>query len=63
MVPMIGVLVFALGLPAMFHSLAAGGDIDNGMMVLGYLIMRVALIAQWLRAAAQDPDRRPTAIA
>jgi low temperature requirement protein LtrA len=27
-------------------------------MVLGYVIMRVALIFQWLRAAKQDPARR-----
>ena len=27
-------------------------------MVLGYVIMRVPMIAQWMRAARQDPDRR-----
>ena len=27
-------------------------------MVLGYVVMRVALLAQWLRAASQSPDRR-----
>jgi low temperature requirement protein LtrA len=27
-------------------------------MVLGYVIMRVALVSQWLRAAKQDPPRR-----
>jgi low temperature requirement protein LtrA len=27
-------------------------------MVLGYVIMRVALVSQWLRAAKQDPSRR-----
>ena len=27
-------------------------------MVLGYVIMRVALVSQWLRAAKQDPARR-----
>jgi low temperature requirement protein LtrA len=27
-------------------------------MVAGYVVMRIALVAQWLRAAKQDPDRR-----
>jgi low temperature requirement protein LtrA len=27
-------------------------------MVLGYVVMRVALVSQWLRAARQDPARR-----
>jgi len=62
MVQMIGVIVFALGLPAMFASLEHGDHIDNGVMVAGYVIMRVALIAQWLRAAKQDESRRATAL-
>jgi low temperature requirement protein LtrA len=62
MVQMIGVVVLALGLPAMFDSLAAGTAIDNGVMVLGYVIMRIALMAQWLRAARQDPSRRPSTL-
>ena len=63
MVQMIGVVVFALGLPAMFHSLELGHGIDNVVMVVGYVIMRVALLTQWLRAARQDPARRDTAMA
>ena len=27
-------------------------------MVAGYVVMRVAMVFQWLRAARQDPDRR-----
>ena len=27
-------------------------------MVLGYVVMRVAMVAQWLRAARQNPERR-----
>ena len=27
-------------------------------MVAGYVVMRIALVGQWLRAAKQDPDRR-----
>ena len=58
MIQMIGVLVLALGLPPMFASLDKGVYLDNSIMVLGYVIMRVAMIFQWLRAAKQDPERR-----
>jgi low temperature requirement protein LtrA len=58
MVQMIGVLVLAIGLPRMFASLERGKHLDNSVMVLGYVIMRVAMVFQWLRAARQDPARR-----
>lgn len=58
MVQMIGVLVLAIGLPRMFASIEHGEHLDNSVMVLGYVIMRVAMIFQWLRAARQDPARR-----
>jgi low temperature requirement protein LtrA len=58
MVQMAGVLVLALGLKDMFESLVEGEHLDNSIMVLGYVIMRVPMIAQWLRAAHQDPGRR-----
>jgi len=58
MVQMIGVLVLAIGLPRMYASLESGGHVDNSVMVLGYVIMRVAMTFQWLRAARQDPGRR-----
>ena len=58
MVQMIGVLVLAIGLPPMFASIERGQRLDNSVMVLGYVIMRVALVSQWLRAAKQDPARR-----
>jgi low temperature requirement protein LtrA len=62
MVQMIGVVVLALGMPQVFHSLDAGHTLDNGVLVAGYVIMRVAMVAQWLRAARQDPDRRQVAL-
>jgi low temperature requirement protein LtrA len=62
MVQMIGVLVLALGLPPMFESIDNGAHVDNGVMVLGYVIMRVGLVALWLRVAWQDPPRRPCAL-
>jgi low temperature requirement protein LtrA len=58
MVQMIGVLVLAAGVPRMFVSIERSGHLDNSIMVLGYVIMRVALVFQWLRAAKDDPARR-----
>ena len=58
MVQMIGVLVLAIGQQPMFASIERGQHLDNSVMVLGYVIMRVALVSQWLRAAKQDPARR-----
>ena len=62
MVQMIGVLILATGLPRMFASLELGHRLDNSVIVLGYVIMRVALVSQWLRAARQDPARRRTCL-
>ena len=62
MVQMIGVLVLAIGLPPMFASIERGQRLDNSVMVLGYVIMRIALVSQWLRAAKQDPARRRTCL-
>jgi low temperature requirement protein LtrA len=59
MVQMVGVIVLALGLPVMFESIDEGETVENGVMVAGYVVMRVAMIFQWARAARQDPDRRP----
>jgi low temperature requirement protein LtrA len=58
MVQMLGVLLLALGLPEMFASVDEGEIVDNGVMVAGYVVMRVAVVFQWLRAARQDPARR-----
>ena len=58
MVQMIGVLILALGLPRMFASIEHGEHLDPSIMVLGYVVMRVALVFQWLRAARQDRARR-----
>jgi low temperature requirement protein LtrA len=53
LVQMAGVLVFAAGVPRLLE------DLDLGVTVAGYVIMRIGAVTQWLRAAAQDPDRRP----
>jgi low temperature requirement protein LtrA len=58
MLQMVGVIVLALGLPDMFASIDAGDTVDIQVMVAGYVVMRVALVCQWARAARQDPSRR-----
>ncbi|GAA1841782.1 low temperature requirement protein A [Agromyces salentinus] len=62
MVEMLGVLVLALGLPQLFTSLDEGHHVDNGIVIAGYVVMRVATVALWLRAAKHDPTRRRTAL-
>lgn len=55
LVQMAGVLVLAAGVPVAFESQNFGG------ITLGYFIMRVGLVAQWTRAAVEDPRGRRTA--
>ena len=55
MVQMVGVCIAALGLPALFHSIDEGGHVDNRVLVIGYVVMRLAMVSQWLRAARQSP--------
>lgn len=62
MMQMIGVIVLALGLPQTFHSIDEGGELENRVVVIGYVIMRVAVVALWLRAARHDPAHRRTAL-
>ena len=52
-----GVLVLAAGIPRAFDAQQFGG------VTLGFTIMRAALVAHWLRAARDDPERRATALA
>ncbi len=49
-----GVLVLAAGVPRLFE------DRDLTVVTIGYLIMRVSLAGQWLRAAYSDPPARRT---
>src|ERR687888_222753 len=57
LVQMVGVLVFALGIADVFSSIDEGHHVNNGVLVAGYVVMRVAMVAQWGRAARQDPAR------
>ncbi len=63
LVQMIGVLILAIGTPRLFASLVGGGPADFGVMVTGYVVMRIALVSQWLRAAIEDPVRRRSCLA
>lgn len=56
MVQMAGVLVLAAGVSSAFQA----GDFTTG--VLGYVIMRIALVVQWLRVARSVPEYRTTAL-
>ncbi|HEX7197255.1 MAG TPA: low temperature requirement protein A [Candidatus Limnocylindria bacterium] len=51
-----GVLVIASGVERAF------AELDYATMTVGYLIMRIGLVAQWLRVAIEHPDRRQTAL-
>lgn len=62
MVQMVGVLVLALGIPAVFESIDRGEPLDNTVVVAGYIVMRVAMLAQWIRVAVQDPSHRRVAL-
>jgi low temperature requirement protein LtrA len=55
-VQILGALVLAAGVPR------AADHGDYGVVTAGYVIMRLALVTQWLRAAASDPPRRPAAL-
>jgi low temperature requirement protein LtrA len=61
MVQMVGVIVLALGLEQAFASIDEGDVLDNGVMVAGYVVMRVPMVFLWARAARHDPARSPAA--
>ncbi len=61
MVQMVGVIVLALGLEPAFASIVEGDTLDNGVMVAGYVVMRVPMVFLWAKAARDDPARRPAA--
>jgi low temperature requirement protein LtrA len=58
MLQMVGVIILALGLPQTYASIEHGDHVDNTVLVAGYVVMRIALVGQWLRAARQDPAHR-----
>ncbi|MFL6101440.1 MAG: low temperature requirement protein A [Actinomycetales bacterium] len=56
LVQMGGVLVLATGIDAAFEQK------DFTRVTVGYVIMRVPMVVQWLRAAGGDPPRRQIAL-
>ena len=54
MVQMLGALVIAAGIPEAFQKQ------DFDIIIVGYVIMRLALVCQWIRAAKHDPERKST---
>jgi low temperature requirement protein LtrA len=63
MVQMVGVLILSLGIEPVFDSLDHGGVVDNRVLVLGYVVMRLAMVVQWIRAALSSPSYRRTCLA
>ncbi|MDQ3442649.1 MAG: low temperature requirement protein A [Chloroflexota bacterium] len=57
LVQMAGALIMAAGVPE------AMNENRYPIVIVGYMVMRLALVMQWLRAAAGDPERRSTALA
>jgi low temperature requirement protein LtrA len=55
-VQIIGVLILAAGVESAFTA----GNFT--VMTIGYVVMRIAMVAQWLRAASGDPAARPAAL-
>jgi low temperature requirement protein LtrA len=53
-VQMAGVLVIAAGVPTAFEHL------DYVGVTVGYFIMRIGLVALWIRASIEHPERRTT---
>lgn len=62
MVQIVGVLILTMGIEPMFRSLVEGDHVDNRVIVAGYVLMRLALVTQWVRASRQDPARRETCL-
>lgn len=62
LVQMVGVLILSLGVPEVFSSIAEG-RLEPGVVVLGYVVMRLGMLALWIRVAVQDRAHRRTAVA
>jgi low temperature requirement protein LtrA len=56
LVQIAGALILAAGVPEAMD----GGDF--AVITVGYVVMRLAMVAQWLRAAGSDPPHRRSAL-
>lgn len=57
-VQIFGALVLAVGITGMM-----GENHERAVPIAGYVIMRIAMVLHWLRAAKFDPERRKTCLA
>ena len=55
-VQIVGVLILAAGVSSAFDHA------DFATITVGYVIMRIAMVGQWLRAASGDPAGRPVCL-
>ena len=55
-VQLTGALIMAAGIPRAFD------DHAFGVVLVGYIVMRLALVTQWIRVARCDPAHRATAL-
>lgn len=62
MLQMVGVCILALGIEPVFRTVDAGTFVDDEIIVAGYVVMRVALLFQWMRVAVQSEEYRATAM-
>lgn len=60
MLVMVGVIVLSVGQPRLFSTLEKGPIVDNTIIVLGYVIMRLVMVFLMLRAAHFDVRCRQT---
>jgi low temperature requirement protein LtrA len=60
LVQMIGVLVIGLGVSDIFVGIEED-HLDNALVVGGYVIMRLALVALWARVAKESPEHAAAA--
>ncbi|RKS79959.1 low temperature requirement protein LtrA [Motilibacter peucedani] len=60
LVQMVGVVVLTFGLPVSADDAAQGDSPNNPLMLTGYVVMRLPLVALWLRAARADPAHART---
>lgn len=54
---MVGIIILTTGIPQLFHGFAEGWHFAGTDLVAGYVVMRVAMVVMWLRAARANPER------
>ncbi|MGV9670124.1 MULTISPECIES: low temperature requirement protein A [unclassified Gordonia (in: high G+C Gram-positive bacteria)] len=60
LIQMVGVAILALGVAPVFSSIDHNEHVDIRVLVIGYVVMRVGLLTQWIRAGLQSPEYRKT---